>query len=159
MNDSTPMRSSLRPSAWPPLVDIAIVGAGPQALTLVTHLLQKKKSMRDRFVVLDPSGDWLQQWQHQFAAHEILHLRSPAVHHHRSQSPCPSEFCRVALSATISPLRPAEDAAISRLLLGCHSSLEVAGAGDCYTGTEDRTVLSPVFAEVWKDIVIVSRCS
>ena len=62
-------------------VDIAIIGAGPQALTLVTHLLQKKKSMRKRFVVLDPAGDWLQQWQHQFAAYEIPHLRSPAVHH------------------------------------------------------------------------------
>lgn len=62
-------------------IDLAIVGAGPQALTLVTHLLQKKKSMRNRFVVLDPAGDWLQQWQHQFAAYEIPHLRSPAVHH------------------------------------------------------------------------------
>ncbi|MEA5462377.1 SidA/IucD/PvdA family monooxygenase [Leptothoe sp. PORK10 BA2] len=62
-------------------VDLAIVGAGPQALTLVTHLLQKKQSMRHRFVVLDPSGQWLQQWQHQFAAYEIPHLRSPAVHH------------------------------------------------------------------------------
>ncbi|MEM8640721.1 MAG: FAD/NAD(P)-binding protein [Cyanobacteria bacterium P01_G01_bin.54] len=62
-------------------VDIAIIGAGPQALTLVTHLLQKKQSMRNRFVVLDPAGDWLQQWQHQFAAYEIPHLRSPAVHH------------------------------------------------------------------------------
>ncbi|NER38847.1 MAG: lysine N(6)-hydroxylase/L-ornithine N(5)-oxygenase family protein [Oscillatoria sp. SIO1A7] len=62
-------------------VDIAIVGAGPHALTLVTHLLQKKESMRNSFAVLDPAGDWLQQWQHQFAAYEILHLRSPAVHH------------------------------------------------------------------------------
>lgn len=62
-------------------VDVAIIGAGPQALTLVTHLLQKKKSMHKRFVVLDPAGDWLQQWQHQFAAYEIPHLRSPAVHH------------------------------------------------------------------------------
>ncbi|NEO88053.1 MAG: lysine N(6)-hydroxylase/L-ornithine N(5)-oxygenase family protein [Spirulina sp. SIO3F2] len=62
-------------------IDIAIIGAGPQALTLVTHLLQKKKSMRQRFVVLDPAGDWLQQWQHQFAAYGIPHLRSPAVHH------------------------------------------------------------------------------
>ena len=61
--------------------DIAIVGAGPQALTLVTHLLQKKKSMRNRFVVLDPSGEWMRQWHHQFAAFEIPHLRSPAVHH------------------------------------------------------------------------------
>ncbi|MBP0031399.1 FAD/NAD(P)-binding protein [Roseofilum sp. Guam] len=62
-------------------VDIAIIGAGPQALTLVTHLLQKKESMRNRFVVLDPAGDWLQQWQHQFAAYNIPHLRSPVVHH------------------------------------------------------------------------------
>ena len=62
-------------------VDIAIIGAGLQALTLVTHLLQKKESMRNRFVVLDPAGDWLQQWHHQFAAYGIPHLRSPAVHH------------------------------------------------------------------------------
>ncbi|MGK7904170.1 MAG: FAD/NAD(P)-binding protein [Hormoscilla sp.] len=62
-------------------VDIAIIGAGPQALTLVTHLLQKKESMGNRFVVLDPAGDWLRQWQQQFAAYDIPHLRSPAVHH------------------------------------------------------------------------------
>ncbi|MDJ1185861.1 FAD/NAD(P)-binding protein [Roseofilum casamattae] len=62
-------------------VDIAIIGAGPQALTLVTHLLQKKESMGNRFIVLDPTGDWLQQWQHQFAAYGIPHLRSPIVHH------------------------------------------------------------------------------
>lgn len=37
-------------------IDIAVVGAGPQALTLVTHLLQKKQTMRNRFVVLDPAG-------------------------------------------------------------------------------------------------------
>ncbi len=68
-------------AALPTTIDLAIVGAGPQALTLVTHLLQKKQTMRNRFVVLDPSGQWLQQWQHQFAAYEIPHLRSPAVHH------------------------------------------------------------------------------
>ncbi len=69
--------------------DIAIIGAGPQALTLVTQLLQKKKKMRDRlnaglspgFQVFDPSGTWLAQWHRQFAAQEIPHLRSPAVHH------------------------------------------------------------------------------
>jgi cation diffusion facilitator CzcD-associated flavoprotein CzcO len=65
----------------PPSTDIAIIGAGPQALTLVTHLLQKKAAMRDRFVVIDPAGEWLHQWHHQFAALEIPHLRSPAVHH------------------------------------------------------------------------------
>jgi len=69
--------------------DIAIIGAGPQALTLVTHLLQKNKRRRDRlnagfspgFEVFDPSGTWLAQWQHQFASQEIPYLRSPAVHH------------------------------------------------------------------------------
>jgi cation diffusion facilitator CzcD-associated flavoprotein CzcO len=65
----------------PASIDIAIVGAGPHALTLVTHLLQKKRSMRGRFLVFDPSGLWMHQWHHQFAALEIPHLRSPAVHH------------------------------------------------------------------------------
>lgn len=69
--------------------DIAVIGAGPQALTLITHLLQKHKQMRERlsagfspgFQVFDPSGAWLTQWHGQFAAQEIPHLRSPAVHH------------------------------------------------------------------------------
>lgn len=65
----------------PESIDIAIVGAGPQALTLATHLIQKKKSMRERFVAIDPAGAWMQQWHHQFAAMDIPHLRSPAVHH------------------------------------------------------------------------------
>ncbi|NJR52184.1 MAG: lysine N(6)-hydroxylase/L-ornithine N(5)-oxygenase family protein [Leptolyngbyaceae cyanobacterium CSU_1_3] len=68
-------------SLLPDSIDLAIVGAGPHALTLVTHLLQKKKSMRGRFLVFDPSGIWMSRWNHQFAALEIPHLRSPAVHH------------------------------------------------------------------------------
>lgn len=62
-------------------IDLAIVGGGPHALTLVTHLLQKRPGMRNRFVVFDPNRRWLSQWQQQFAALEIPHLRSPAVHH------------------------------------------------------------------------------
>lgn len=65
----------------PSFIDLAIVGAGPQALTLVTHILQKRQKFRNRFMVLDPSGTWLEQWRHQFRAQEIPHLRSPAVHH------------------------------------------------------------------------------
>jgi hypothetical protein len=61
--------------------DIAVIGAGPQALTLVTHILQKKVQLRDLIQVFDPSGTWLTQWQQQFAAQEIPELRSPAVHH------------------------------------------------------------------------------
>ncbi|PSB26528.1 FAD/NAD(P)-binding protein [Chlorogloea sp. CCALA 695] len=64
----------------PNQTDIAIVGAGPHALTLVTHLL-KKRSSASRFLVFEESGTWLHQWQHQFAALEIPHLRSPVVHH------------------------------------------------------------------------------
>ncbi|MEM6838932.1 MAG: FAD/NAD(P)-binding protein [Cyanobacteria bacterium P01_C01_bin.120] len=62
-------------------IDIAVIGAGPQALTLVTHILQKKAKLRDRIQVFDPSGTWMTQWQQQFAAQEIQELRSPAVHH------------------------------------------------------------------------------
>ncbi|MDJ0799949.1 MAG: FAD/NAD(P)-binding protein [Calothrix sp. MO_167.B12] len=62
-------------------VDLAIIGAGPQALTLVTHLLQKRQKIRSKIAVFDPSGRWLSQWEQQFAALGIPHLRSPAVHH------------------------------------------------------------------------------
>lgn len=64
-----------------PNTDIAIIGAGPHALTFAAYLLQKRQKLRQRFAVFDPSGMWLQQWQQQFAAFEIPHLRSPAVHH------------------------------------------------------------------------------
>ncbi len=65
----------------PESLDLAIIGAGPHALTLVTHLLQKRQKLRGKFRVFDPSGQWMQRWREQFAAQEIEHLRSPAVHH------------------------------------------------------------------------------
>lgn len=65
----------------PNQTDIAIVGAGPHALTVVTHLLKKHSSASRRFLIFEESGTWLHQWQHQFAALEIPHLRSPVVHH------------------------------------------------------------------------------
>ncbi|MBD2342866.1 FAD-dependent oxidoreductase [Anabaena subtropica] len=68
-------------------IDLAIVGAGPHALTLTTHLLQKRQSIRGKFLVFDPSGGWMSGWNQQFAALEIPHLRSPAVHH-----PDPNHF-------------------------------------------------------------------
>jgi hypothetical protein len=68
-------------------LDIAVIGAGPHALTLAAHLLQKRKSWGNRLVFFDPSGVWLSQWRQQFAALEIPHLRSPAVHH-----PAPNPF-------------------------------------------------------------------
>jgi hypothetical protein len=61
--------------------DLAIIAAGPHALTLVTHLLQKRQKIRSKIAVFDSSGKWMSRWEHQFAALEIPHLRSPAVHH------------------------------------------------------------------------------
>ncbi|WP_271254788.1 FAD/NAD(P)-binding protein [Pseudanabaena sp. Chao 1811] len=62
-------------------IDIAIIGAGVHALTLTLHLLQKRQDLREKILIFDPSGNWLTQWHRQFAAQEIPHLRSPAVHH------------------------------------------------------------------------------
>ncbi len=67
--------------ALPNYIDLAIVGAGVQALTLTTHLLQKRAKYSHKFLVFDPSETWLSQWQQQFAAQQIPSLRSPAVHH------------------------------------------------------------------------------
>ncbi|BAZ10807.1 hypothetical protein NIES4071_26310 [Calothrix sp. NIES-4071] len=69
----------LAPPHLPSKTSLAIIGAGPHALTLVTHLLQKRAKMRSKFVVLDPSGKRMSRWRQQFAALEIPHLRSPAV--------------------------------------------------------------------------------
>ncbi|NJO64851.1 MAG: FAD/NAD(P)-binding protein, partial [Richelia sp. RM2_1_2] len=52
-------------------IDLAIIGAGPHALTLVTHLLQKRQKIRPKITVFDPSGRWISQWEQQFAALEI----------------------------------------------------------------------------------------
>ena len=68
-------------------INIAIIGAGVHALTLYLHLLQKRKDIKDKVLAFDPSGIWMRQWNQQFAAQEILHLRSPAVHH-----PVPNPF-------------------------------------------------------------------
>ncbi|GAX36330.1 hypothetical protein NIES3585_23590 [Nodularia sp. NIES-3585] len=63
------------PSELASQIDLAIIGAGPHAFTLVTHLLQKRQTMRGRFLVFDPSGAWMSRWQQQFAALDIPHLR------------------------------------------------------------------------------------
>ena len=65
----------------PSYIDLAIIGAGVQALTLTTHLLQKSAKHYSKFLVFNPSQTWLSQWQQQFAAQKIPYLRSPAVHH------------------------------------------------------------------------------
>jgi cation diffusion facilitator CzcD-associated flavoprotein CzcO len=70
----------------PHSVDTAIIGAGPHALTLAAHLLQKSKKFHQKFLVFDASGAWLSQWNQQFNAFQIPHLRSPVVHHPESNA-------------------------------------------------------------------------
>ena len=65
----------------PKYIDLGIIGAGIQALTLTTHLLQKSAKHYGKFLVFDPAQTWLNQWQQQFAAQQIPYLRSPTVHH------------------------------------------------------------------------------
>lgn len=61
-------------------VDLLIVGAGPQALTLATYLQERAPECSTRTVVADPD-DWLTAWDRQFAALGIPMLRSSCVHH------------------------------------------------------------------------------
>jgi cation diffusion facilitator CzcD-associated flavoprotein CzcO len=69
------------PSNPSEITDLIVIGAGLHSLTLVSFLLDKRPQFRDRLQVIDPSGTWMQAWNTQFAAQEIPHLRSPAVHH------------------------------------------------------------------------------
>ncbi len=80
-------------TAQQPQIDLAFIGAGPHALTIAAHILKKRNSLRDKILAFDPSGDWLTEWRRQFAALEIPHLRSPAVHH---PDPNPYELRRFA---------------------------------------------------------------
>lgn len=60
---------------------LAVVGAGPHALTLLAALQRLRPDLLARTVVLDPSGTWLARWREQFERLEIRYLRSPVVHH------------------------------------------------------------------------------
>lgn len=59
---------------------VAIVGAGPQALTAAAYLVRGGLDPAD-LLVLDPSGTWMGSWRAAFARLGIAHLRSAAVHH------------------------------------------------------------------------------
>lgn len=60
---------------------IVIAGAGPHGLAAAVHLVTAAPRLRDRLVVVDPSGEWLVGWREQFARLDIANLRSPGVHH------------------------------------------------------------------------------
>ncbi len=62
-------------------LDLAIVGAGPQALTLLSYIDEHgPKNMLARTRVFD-TADWLAAWHRQFATYKIPMLRSACVHH------------------------------------------------------------------------------
>ena len=59
---------------------LAVVGAGPQALTLLTYLATYRPDLLAATVVLD-QDDWLMAWHRQFQRYRIPMLRSACVHH------------------------------------------------------------------------------
>jgi len=89
-------------------VDTLVVGAGPQALTVLARWAHDRPSVGDRCLVIDPSGNWLTAWRTQFRQQQIGFLRSPGVHH-----PAPDEmaFLRrhgdmdASPPATVDPVR------------------------------------------------------
>lgn len=77
---------------------LAIVGAGPQALTCAAYLLARQPEMVDELVVVDPRG-WLVEWCEQFERLDIASLRSTGVHH-----PAPEPYALLDFART----RPSE---------------------------------------------------
>ncbi|MEM7286060.1 MAG: hypothetical protein AAF480_06890 [Actinomycetota bacterium] len=61
--------------------DTLMVGAGPQALTVLARWLCDRPSGVQDIVVVDPSGSWLHAWHRAFDRQRIDVLRSPGVHH------------------------------------------------------------------------------
>jgi cation diffusion facilitator CzcD-associated flavoprotein CzcO len=70
---------------------VLVVGAGPAALSIATVLTCQE--VPAELEVVDPSGRWMAAWRHRFAAQDIPHLRSPAVHH-----PHPDPFALLAVT-------------------------------------------------------------
>jgi cation diffusion facilitator CzcD-associated flavoprotein CzcO len=60
--------------------EVAIVGAGPQALTVAGYLLTAEPRLAGRIAIVDPAG-WLHRWARQFRRLAIDRLRSACVHH------------------------------------------------------------------------------
>ncbi|MGH3943217.1 MAG: FAD/NAD(P)-binding protein [Pseudonocardiaceae bacterium] len=60
--------------------DLAVIGAGPHALTLCSYLLRLCPQLHERLVVVDPGG-WLSSWQYRLDALGIDRLRSHYTDH------------------------------------------------------------------------------
>jgi cation diffusion facilitator CzcD-associated flavoprotein CzcO len=71
---------------------VLVVGAGPAALSIATVLACREVPID--LEVVDPAGRWMAAWHRRFAAQDIPHLRSPAVHH-----PHPDPFALLATTS------------------------------------------------------------
>ncbi|MEO1065288.1 MAG: hypothetical protein AAFZ07_28055 [Actinomycetota bacterium] len=105
-------------------IDTLVVGAGPQALTVLSRWLTDRPAVVGDVLAVDPAGTWLRTWDRQFARQRIDVLRSPGVHHpdpdemaflhaHRYRSR-PAGPARGSGHALRGPLRRPETAAFAR---------------------------------------------
>ncbi|MEM9037856.1 MAG: hypothetical protein AAGD18_24930 [Actinomycetota bacterium] len=62
-------------------IDTLVVGAGPQALTVLARWACDRPGAIGRVLVADPSGAWMRTWDRHFDRQRIDVLRSPGVHH------------------------------------------------------------------------------
>lgn len=108
--------------------DTVIVGAGPQALTVLARWLFERPSDLRRVAVVESAGEWMTAWRAGFARQCIDVLRSPGVHH-----PAPDDMafvnthgnwptfetaCAAALrSGSVGPLQRPTTAAFWRFCL------------------------------------------
>ena len=76
-------------------IDLLVVGAGPQSLTLLTYLANHAPESLERTRVVDPRP-WLGRWDEQFAALGIPMLRSACVHHPDPDPYALIDFARTA---------------------------------------------------------------
>ena len=74
-------------------VGVLVVGAGPQGLAAVLHLLERAPRLADDLLVADPAG-WMGRWNDRFARFDIAHLRSPGVHHPGCDPHELTDWCR-----------------------------------------------------------------
>ncbi|MEO1057951.1 MAG: FAD-dependent oxidoreductase [Actinomycetota bacterium] len=74
--------------------DTVVVGAGPQALTVLARWVCDRPTAVDDVVVVDPAGCWMRAWDEQFDQQRIDVLRSPGVHHPDPDSMALLHACR-----------------------------------------------------------------
>ncbi len=126
--------------------DTLVVGAGPQALTVLARWLCDRPASVQHITVVDPAGTWMQAWRRGFEQQRIDVLRSPGVHHpdpddmaYVHAHPQRQSFeasCSAPLAGTVGPLRRPTAAAFWRF---CQDLLD-------RTGLSDRVVEASVVA-------------